>query len=143
MGSHLYRENYLAAVQVAHSQLDQIVREFDSLQLRKEQIEGAVGALQPFLRIAPPASYEVRQPEPVHYEHHQPEAVNYDPRRPEPIQVEPIPVALEPEIAQSVLRATPLQTPEPIAPAAFSPGSDSKMDPIQRRINRALGLAVA
>jgi hypothetical protein len=134
MGSQAYRENYLAAVQVAHSQLDQIVREFDTLQLRKEQIEGAVGALQPFLRIAPQASNEVRQPEPVHYELHQPE----------PIQVQPIRVAPEPEIAQPVLRTMPVSAPpEPVAPAAFSPVSDSKMDPIQNRINRALGLAVA
>lgn len=133
MGSQAYRENYLAAVQVAHSQLDQIVREFDSLQLRKEQIEGAVGALQPFLRIAPQASHEVRQPEPVHYELHQPE----------PVQVEPIRVVPEPEIVQPGLRTVPVQAPEPVAPAAFSPVSDSKMDPIQSRINRALGLAVA
>jgi hypothetical protein len=133
MGSQVYRENYLAAVQVAHSQLDQIVLEFDSLQLRKEQIEGAVEALQPFLRIAPQASHEVRRPEPVHYEFHQPE----------PIQVEPIRVASEPEIAQPVLHTMPVSAAEPVAPAAFSPVSDSKMDPIQRRINRALGLAVA
>ncbi len=143
MGSQVYRENYLAAVQVAHSQLDQIVLEFDSLQLRKEQIEGAVEALQPFLRIAPQASHEVRRPEPVHYEFHQPEPVNYEHRQPEPIQVEPIRVASEPEIAQPVLHTMPVSAAEPVAPAAFSPVSDSKMDPIQRRINRALGLAVA
>ena len=133
MSSQVYRENYLAAVQVAHSQLDQIVREFDSLQLRKEQIEGAVEALQPFLRIAPQASYEVRRQEPVHYEHHQPE----------PVQVEPVRAASEHEVVQPALHAVPARAPEPVAPAAFSPVSDSKLDPIQSRINRALGLAVA
>lgn len=133
MGSQVYRENYLAAVQVAQSQLEEIVREFDSLQLRKEQIEGAVGALQPFLRIAPQASYEVRRPESAQYEHHQPE----------PAQVEPVRVASQHEVVQSALHAVPLRAPEPVAPAAFSPVSDSKLDPIQSRINRALGLAVA
>jgi hypothetical protein len=135
MGSQVYRENYLAALEVAHSQLDRIIGEFDSLQLRKEQIENVVGALQPFLRSAPSASYEVRQPQPVHHEL----------RQSEPIQVEPLRVAPEPEIVQPVLRATsaPAPAPEPVAPAAFSSVSESKMDPIQSRINRALGLAVA
>ncbi|HMG86975.1 MAG TPA: hypothetical protein VK574_14680 [Terracidiphilus sp.] len=133
MGSQVYRENYLAAVEGAHSQLDEIIREFDSLQLRKEQIEGVVGALQPFLRTAPQASYEVRQPDPVHHEFHQPE----------PIQAEPVRVAPEPEIVKQVLRVAPVPAPEPVAPAAFSPVSESKLDPIQNRINRALGLAVA
>jgi hypothetical protein len=117
----------LAAVHVAHSQLDEIMQEFDSLQLRKEQIECVVGALQPFLRIAPQANYETHQPEPVHYE---------------PIQ-EPIRVAPRPEVIQPALHAVPERAPAPVAPAAFSPASEASLDPLQNRINRALGLAVA
>jgi hypothetical protein len=120
MGSQVYRENYLAAIEVAQSQLEHIVREFDNLQLRKEQIEDVVGALEPFLRFAQPANHEVRQPEPIH--------------------VEPVRMAPAPEVIQPAFRATP--APEPVAPAAFAPASES-MDPIQNRINRALGLAVA
>src|SRR5664280_2889168 len=85
MGSQVYRENYLAALEAAHFQLDRIIREFDSLQLRKEQIEDVVGALEPFLGSTPQASYEVPQTEPNH--------------------VEPVRVASEPEIVQTVLRA--------------------------------------
>jgi hypothetical protein len=133
MSSEVYRENYLAALEVAHSQLDRIIREFDSLQLRKEQIEDVVGALDPFLSSAQPAGYEIRQPEPVRYES----------RRPEPIQVEPVWTAPATEVIPPVLRATPVPAPEPVAPAAFAPMSESKIDPIQSRINRALGLAVA
>ncbi len=132
MGSQVYRENYLAALEVAHSQLDRIIREFDGLQLRKGQIEGVVGALQPFLPSNPKANYEFRQPEPVHTEL----------RQPEPIQVES--VRMEPEMVQPVLRPVPVSAPEPVATAAaLPPKSDSTMDPIQNRINRALGLAVA
>lgn len=123
MGSQVYRENYLAALEVAHSQLDQIIREFESLQLRKEQIENVVGALERFLPSAQPVRIEVRQPEPS--------------------PAEPARLAAETEIVQRVLRAASMSAPEPIAPPAFSPASESSMDPIQNRINRALGLAVA
>ena len=111
----------MAALEVAHSDLDQIIEEFDNLQLRKEQLEDVLGALEPFLRTAKSASYERRQPEPIHAE---------------PIMAEP-----EPEIVQPVFRA--VQAPEPVAPAAFSPMPEPILDPIQNRINRALGLAVA
>jgi hypothetical protein len=131
MGSPAYRENYLAAVQVAHSQLDDIIREFDSLQLRKEQIECVVGALQPFLRMAPQASYEV----------HQPGSVRNEVRQPEPIYAEPTRVAPHPEVAQPAIHAVPERAAEPTA--AFSPVSETSLDPLQNRINRALGLAVA
>jgi hypothetical protein len=133
MGSQVNRENYLAALEVAHSQLDEIIREFDGLQLRKEQIENAVGALEPFLRFAQPANHEVRQTEPVRHEFRQPEAIH----------IEPAQEAQELEIFQPVHRAVPMPAPAPIAPPAFSPVSDSNLDPIQNRINHALGLAVA
>jgi hypothetical protein len=132
MSSQVYRASYLAALEVAQSQLEQIVREFDSLQLRKEQIDDVVGALEPFLRFAQPANHEVRQPEPAHHEF----------RQPEPIHVEPAQEAQELEIFQPVHRAA-VAAPASIAPPAFSPVSDSNLDPIQNRINHALGLAVA
>ncbi|MGA9586879.1 MAG: hypothetical protein WBQ95_16200 [Terracidiphilus sp.] len=110
MGSQVYRETYLAALDVAHSDLHHIMEQFDMLQLRKEQLEDVLGALDPFLRSASKAvSHEIRQPEPL---------------RAQPIRIEP-----EPEVIQPVLHAVPM--PEPI------------LDPIQNRINRALGLAVA
>ena len=121
MGAQVYRETYLAALEVAHSDLDYILQECEQLQLRKEQLEGAVGALEPFLRLAKAASYELRQPEPV---------------RAQSFQAEP-----EPEVAKPVIHA--VQAPEPVVPAAFSPMPEAILDPIQNRINRALGLAVA
>lgn len=121
MGSQVYRETYLTALDVAHSDLDQIIEQFDMLQLRKEQLEDVLGALEPFLRSAQKTNFEFRQSEPIHAE---------------PVKVEP-----EREIMPPVLRAEPM--PEPVTPAAFSPMPEPILDPIQRRINRALGLAVA
>jgi hypothetical protein len=121
MGSQVYRETYLAAVEVAHSDLEQIIEQFNMLQLRKEQLEDVLGALDPFLRTASKTAHDFRQPEPIHAE---------------PVRVEP-----EKEIVQPVLRAVPV--PEPVTPAAFSPMPEPILDPIQNRINRALGLAVA
>jgi hypothetical protein len=121
MGSQVYRETYLAALEVAHSDLDRIIEQFDLLLLRKEQLEGALGALDPFLRSTQKVSYELRQSE--------------------PIQAEPVMVEPEQEIMQPALRAVP--APEAVTPAAFSPMPEPILDPIQNRINRALGLAVA
>jgi len=117
MGSQVYRETYLAALEVAHSDLNQIIEQFDLLQLRKEQLENALGSLEAFLTSKQETTYELRQPEPFHAE---------------PVHVEPV---------QQTLRAVPMS--EPVAPAAFSPMPEPILDPIQSRINRALGLAVA
>lgn len=117
MGSQVYRETYLAALEVAHSDLDQIIEQFDMLQIRKQQLENALGSLEAFLSSRQETPYERRQPEPL---------------QTEPIQVEP---------AQQAPRAVP--TPEPVTPASFSPMPEPILDPIQSRINRALGLAVA
>jgi len=117
MGSQVYRETYLAALEVAHSDLDHIIGQFDMLQLRKAQLENALGSLEAFLSSKEETNYDLRQPGPIHAE---------------PMYVEP---------AQPALRAVP--TPEPVAPAAFSPMPEPILDPIQSRINRALGLAVA
>lgn len=137
MGSQVNRENYLAALEVAHSQLDEIIREFDGLQLRKEQIENAVGALEPFLR-SDQRSYAAPNSEPFHYEFQKMEPVRVEPAHPEPIHAMP-----QPEVVQPVLQVAPVPASEPVRPAAFSPMPEPILDPIQHRINRALGLAVA
>ena len=132
MGSQVYRENYLAALEVAHSQLDEIIREFDGLQLRKEQIENAVGALEPFL-ASDQRSYAAPHSESFHYEF----------QTMEPVRVEPAHAIPQPEAVQPVLKVAPVSASEPVKPAAFSPMPEPILDPIQHRINRALGLAVA
>jgi hypothetical protein len=121
MGTQGYRETYLAALEVANSDLDQIFQECEHLQLRREQLEGVVGALEPFLRSVKTASYESHQPDPV--------------------RVEAVRVEAQLEVAKPVLRA--VHAPEQVVPAAFSAMPDPILDPIQNRINRALGLAVA
>jgi hypothetical protein len=121
MGSQVYRETYLAALEVAHSDLGQIIEQFDTLQLRKQQLENMLGTLEAFLISKQETPYDLRPAEHFHSEQ---------------MHVEPMQQA-----AQPALRAVP--TSEPVAPAAFSPMPDPILDPIQSRINRALGLAVA
>ena len=106
-----YRENYLAALEAAHADMDKIYQECELLQLRQDQLQGALSALKPFLRSVRGNLSEFLHPEAA---------------RPEQMRTAPEPEA-----------------PEPEAPAAFSPVPDAILDPIQHRINRALGLAVA
>ncbi len=138
MCSQVYRENYLAALEVAHNQLHEIIREFDGLQLRKEQIEDVVGALEPFLRSDQRSNHAAPHSEPLHYEFQKVEPV-----RVEPAHAEPIHAILQPEVVQPVLQVAQVPASEPVRPAAFSPMPEPILDPIQHRINRALGLAVA
>lgn len=119
MGNQAYRESYAAALEVAHSQLHQIFEDYDQLQIRKEQIELVLGALEPFLRTTQTFTLEARQPQPS--------------------REKSVKAAPEPEVVQPVYRAAP----EPVAPAPFSPVPEAIIDPLQNRINRALGLAVA
>ena len=121
MGAQVYRENYLAAFEVANSNMDQIFQECELLQLQKERLEVVVKALEPFLRSAKASFSDFQQPA--------------------PIRAEPMRVAPEPEVAKPAFQ--PVQASEPVVPAAFSPVIDPILDPIQHRINRALGLAVA
>ena len=108
MGSPIYRERYLAALEVAHSDLNQIIEQFDMLQLRKEQLEEALDALDPFLRSAPRARYEARQSESIH--------------------LEPVKVEREKEIVQPVLH---MEAPEPVDPGRVlaDARADSRSDP--------------
>jgi hypothetical protein len=119
MGTQDYRETYLTALEEANSHLDEIFQEYEQLQLRKEQIEDVLMALKPFV---PSIS-----------------AVSQEAQRPESVRVES--VRVEPEIPAPVAAAAPVH--EPVAPAPFAPVPDIIVDPIQSRINRALGLAVA
>jgi hypothetical protein len=120
MGSQVYRENYLAALEVANSDLDQIFQESEMLQLQKERLEVVMRALEPFLRSGKSFA----------------ESIPAEPARAVQMRVEP-----EPEVTKPVFRA--VQAPEAVVPAAFSPVPDAILDPLQNRINRALGLAVA
>lgn len=117
MGTQEYRANYTAAIQEANSQLADIFREFENLNQRKEQLEDVLGALEPFLSktSAEPVPQEPVEPASLHYQ---------------PELVEPVP-------------AEPVFMNEPVAPASFAPVHEVITDPIQSRINRALGLAVA
>ena len=122
MGTQEYRANYRAALHVANSDLNEIYREFEQLQMRKEMIDSVVSALEPFLQSTAEVSHESYHAE-----------VSQEAFRSQPVPVyeAPIPVAVEPEFR------------ERIAPASFAPVPDIIVDPIQNRINRALGLAVA
>ena len=115
-----YRESYLAGLVAANSDLETINEECDQLELRKRQLEGALGALEPFLRSATGGCAASSSPKQVRAE--------------QPIVVH------EREALQPISRAP--QAPEPVVPASFST-PDAILDPIQHRINRALGLAVA
>lgn len=118
MGTQEYRANYRAAMQEANSHLAEIFREFEDLQLRKELLEDVLGALEPFLESAAPAMHESSRQEFV-----RPQTVRYEPEAP---------------VATA---SAPVQ--EAVRPAPFAPATDVIADPIQSRINRALGLAVA
>ena len=131
MGTQEYRANYRAALHVANSDLNDIYREYEQVQLRKEMIENAVAALEPFLQSSAEVSPEAYRAEPVPQKAYQAEPVPV----PEPRYEVLVPVAAEPQYEP--------QLRERIAPASFAPVPDIIVDPIQNRINRALGLAVA
>ncbi|MBS1803970.1 MAG: hypothetical protein JST28_11430 [Acidobacteria bacterium] len=135
MGNQGYRSNYIAAFEGANHQLESIYAEYHELQRRKEKLEEALSALEPFLQSASSFSHEMRIPEPVM-------------RQPEPVYSEPVYAA--PAYTDQYSAPEPVVEPviladkfaEPVAPAVFA-ADESSMDPLQLRINRALGLAVA
>ena len=122
MGTQEYRATYRVAMQEATSDLNRIYREFEQLQLRKEQIEDALTALQPF--IASGSSFVHQQPEQA-FEQVTTRSTSQETK----FEV------LAPQAAREIEETT--------APAPFAPVPDLIVDPIQNRINRALGLAVA
>ena len=125
MGTQGYRANYREAFACANQQLEAIYGEYHELQLRKEQLESAVSALGPFLKsVRIPAREEIHVPERA---------------RMEPVREEP---ALHYENSTEPLLPTSV-APEPVVAPSYAPVSEANVDPIQARINRALGLAVA
>jgi len=130
MGNQGYRANYLAAFEGANQQLEYIYSEYHDLQRRKEKLEGVVSALEPFLQSASNFNQESYAAEPVRHE-------------PEPTYVEPAYAEqyfAPQQTVEPVVRAEKFA--EPAAPPAFAP-AEQGLDPLQLRINRALGLAVA
>jgi cell division septum initiation protein DivIVA len=118
MGKQAIRESYVTACAVAQSQLEQIFHDYEQLKTRKEQLEQVVGALQPFLRTSPQTfASETRQTG----------------SREEAVK--------EREAAKPVSRAVLASV--PVTSSVFSSTSADLLDPLQSRINRALGLAVA
>jgi hypothetical protein len=129
MGTQVYRANYREAFECANQQLETIYSEYHELQHRKEQLESAVAALGPFLRMTRiPAREEIHFPEP------------------QPIESPNLYEVPEP-VLQSNFAAEPFMPaavdPEPVVAPSYAPVSETNIDPIQARINRALGLAVA
>ena len=131
MGTQGYRSNYREAFECANQQLGAIYSEYHDLQSRKEQLECAVAALGPFLKsVRNPVREEVFMPEPA---------------RVEPVWEEP---ALRSIIASEPLMPASVAPEQVVAPSYapvsdYAPVSEANVDPIQARINRALGLAVA
>ena len=115
MGTQNYRDEYRAAFHQANSDLVGIYDEYERLQIRKEQIEDVLVALEPFLQHLNAQIELIRQSAPV----------AIVPREEES--------PAEPEL-QFNLETSALAVPTAIK---------TDMDPIQRRINSALGLAVA
>jgi hypothetical protein len=124
------RATYLAAFEGANHQLEYIYSEYHELQRRKEQLESVLSAIEPFLQSSSSYHQEFHAAEPVRQE-------------PEPTYSEP-PYAEQysaPElVAEPVMRAEKFVEP---APAPVYAASETELDPLQLRINRALGLAVA
>lgn len=130
MGTQVYRANYREAFECANHQLEAIYSEYHELQQRKEQLESAVDALGPFLKSARMAAREVPLPDPARFE----AAVELDPIPQQPVM-------------HSVTTAAPVVSApvaaEPVVAPSYAPVSETNIDPIQARINHALGLAVA
>ena len=130
MGNQGYRANYLAAFEGANHQLESIYSEYHELQRRKEKLESVLSALEPFMQTASSYQQELHAPEPVWEE-------------PVAARIEPVYAdqysAPEP-VTEPVMRAEQFIEP---APAPVYVEAESSLDPLQLRINRALGLAVA
>jgi len=121
-----YRANYLAAFEGANHQLESIYSEYHDLQRRKEKLESVLSALEPFVQSA--SSY--------HQEFH----------APEPVRQEPEPTYVESVYADQYSAPEPVMHTEQYVEAASAPvyaEAETNLDPLQLRINRALGLAVA
>ena len=127
MGNQGYRSNYLVAFESASHQLEYIYSEYHELQRRKEKLKEVLVALEPFLQSA---GIDVSEDHFAEIAHPEPEQANTE-----------MFAALEP-LTEPIIRAERIY--ESVAPPAFAPSaSEEGLDPLQLRINRALGLAVA
>jgi hypothetical protein len=129
MGNQGYRSNYFAAFESANHQLEYIYSEYHDLQRRKEKLEGVLAALEPFLQSVSNFNQEGYAAEPARQE--------LEPTYAEPTYAEQY-SAPQP-VSELVVRAERFES---SAPPAFAP-AEQELDPLQLRINRALGLAVA
>ena len=116
-----YRDDYRAAFTCANDHLNNIYEDYHQLQLRKQHLEGVLSALEPMLVS------DRQQPE--NFQYAEPEHYTSAP------QMESIPEPVEPVLHY--------EEPMPAAPPAFAPVAEVTTDPLQLRINRALGLAAA
>jgi len=124
MGNQGYRSNYFAAFESANHQLEYIYFEYHDLQRRKEKLEGVLAALEPFLQSVSNFNQEGYAAEPARQELEPTYAEQYSAPQP---------------VSELVVRAERFES---SAPPAFAP-AEQELDPLQLRINRALGLAVA
>ena len=107
--------SYRAAFLTASAELNEVFREVEQLHIRKDRVEKVLEALKPLLEAANPSIEREAAPAPLSYEPAQ-RSAEYVPA---PVQA-PVPAAAAPRLE---------------APA--------QADPIQRRIDSILGLAVA
>jgi hypothetical protein len=128
------QETYQFALDEAAAELRDILTQFEALKARKEQIEKAIEALQPYLNLqietAPAEASaaftlpaEESSPEPVEYTYMQISGPGM-----EIAKIEPAPAAVE-------------QVPEPVAAATQDQAAyfrQPSADPFQRRIDDAL-----
>jgi hypothetical protein len=129
MGTQGYRANYREAFQCANAQLGDIYDEYHALEMRKQYLENALMALETFLEVDRSfATQDVYQPEPVPTEAAR--------------QFETVPEPAVHYAPPANLTKHPV-VPEPVVATSCASVSEANADPIQARINRALGLAVA
>lgn len=127
MGTLGYRDDYRTAFTCANDHLDQIYEQYHQLQLRKQHLEGVLSALEPMLYSDGSATEASGYSEPEQFAPTAQEP-SHEESYPEPVQ-------------QPVMRIE--QSFQPAVPAAFAAATEVITDPLQLRINRALGLAVA
>lgn len=121
MGTSGHRSKYLAAFEEANAELDELFHQFEWLQRRKEQIEDVLMALEPFLSSAAVPARKVH----------------------DPALVLTLPVSIESTPETSELGQSLAADRNSAVSERFVAAAETELDPIQRRINRALGLAVA
>jgi hypothetical protein len=122
-GVSMKQEAYRFAYDEANAELGSILGHFEQLRLRKEQIEGVVAALKPFLDLE--ADPTASTTEPVDYE------------QPEPVQLVNTPIALPMQFAPEPF-PEPVEIPVAPAPMFGHYAADASSDAFQQRIDSVL-----